>query len=73
MIDDLTEGEKKIVELVARGRSNKGIAAELGISKDSIRQRLRTIYSKYLIEGDEQINKRVVLALKIKATEKEKE
>lgn len=67
MKDDLTEWERKIAELVARGKSNKGIAIELGVNKDSIQQRLKTIYSKYFIENDERINKRVVLALKIKA------
>lgn len=67
MKDDLTEWERKIAGLVARGRSNKGIAAELNIAIDTVRQCLRTIYSKYLIEGDERISKRVVLALKIKA------
>lgn len=67
MRDDLTEWERKIAELVARGKSNKGVAAELGIDRNSVRRCLKTIYSKYFIESDERVSKRVTLALKIKA------
>ena len=66
MNKDLTKSEKEIAELVAKEKSNKGIALELNKSPSSIRTCLKNIYSKLLIEDDEQINKRVILCLMVK-------
>lgn len=63
---DLTKREREIAELVAEGKSNIAIATELDISKNTIRIHLKSIYSKWFIEDDERINKRVVLALRMK-------
>lgn len=66
MNKDLTKREKEIAELVAKGKSNKGIALELYKSPSLIRTCLKNIYSKLLIEDDEQINKRVILCLMVR-------
>ncbi len=66
MIKNLTKREKEIAELVAKGKSNKGIAIELNKKESSIRTCLKTIYSKLFIDTDERINKRVILSLIVK-------
>lgn len=42
----LTPRELKIADLVALGRTNAGIAAELGIGPDAVKQALRRIFRK---------------------------
>ncbi len=63
---DLTEREEEIAGMIADGLSNMAIAAELDISKNTIRIHTKSIYIKLSIKDDERINKRVMLALKIK-------
>ena len=62
----LTFRENEIAELVAKGKSNKGIAIELNKKASSIRTCLKIIYSKLFIDDDERINKRVMLSIKIR-------
>jgi len=59
----LTFRENEIAKLVAKGKSNKGIAIELNIKETSVRSSLKIIYSKLFISDDKRINKRVTLAL----------
>ena len=66
IINNLTKREKEIAELVAKGKSNKGIAIELNKKASSIRTCLKSIYSKLYIDDDERINKRVILSLMTK-------
>jgi two-component system nitrate/nitrite response regulator NarL len=42
----LTEREREILELLARGESNKAIARTLGISNDTVKQHVRHILTK---------------------------
>jgi len=42
----LTEREREILQLLARGESNKGIAKALGISNDTVKQHVRHILTK---------------------------
>jgi len=42
----LTEREREILQLLARGESNKGIAQALGISNDTVKQHVRHILTK---------------------------
>jgi two-component system, NarL family, nitrate/nitrite response regulator NarL len=42
----LTEREREILQLLARGESNKAIALKLGISNDTVKQHVRHILTK---------------------------
>jgi len=44
--DDLTERERELLSLLARGRQYKEIADQLGISTDTVRSHIRRIYRK---------------------------
>jgi len=46
VIDEITEREKKILELVARGATNKEIAARFFLSEQTIKNTLSIIYQK---------------------------
>ncbi len=45
-LKSLTERETQILELLAHGESNKGIALSLGISNDTVKQHVRHILTK---------------------------
>lgn len=45
-LDDLTEREREILELVANGKSNKGIAAELFLSEKTVKHYMTNILQK---------------------------
>ena len=48
--DDLTSRERSIVEFIARGRSNKEIARELGVAPETIKTHLKRIFQKLSAE-----------------------
>jgi two-component system nitrate/nitrite response regulator NarL len=45
-LKQLTEREREIMQLLARGESNKAIARNLGISNDTVKQHVRHILTK---------------------------
>jgi DNA-binding NarL/FixJ family response regulator len=49
--EPLTRREQQVAEGVARGLSNRQIAAELGISSETVKRHLGTIYQKLAIAG----------------------
>jgi DNA-binding NarL/FixJ family response regulator len=51
LADDLTEREKEIALLVAKGRTYKQIAAELGKATATVRNQIQTIYSKLQVNN----------------------
>jgi DNA-binding NarL/FixJ family response regulator len=59
MIKTLTRREQQIADAVARGLSNRQIAAEFGISIETVKQHLSSIYSKL------EMRNRVMLALHV--------
>ncbi|WP_344811589.1 response regulator transcription factor [Microlunatus aurantiacus] len=59
----LTGREVEVLGLVASGRSNTGIAAELVISRRTVDAHLRSIFTKLGIESDPEDNQRVLAAL----------
>ena len=59
MIKTLTRREQQIADAVARGLSNRQIAAEFGISIETVKQHLSSIYSKLSMTG------RVMLAVHV--------
>lgn len=60
---ELSARELEVLELVAAGRSNPGIAAELVISRRTVEAHLRSIFTKLGIAADPNGNQRVLAAL----------
>jgi ATP/maltotriose-dependent transcriptional regulator MalT len=52
--DELTAREQSIIEYVARGRSNKEIARELGVTPETIKTHLKRIFQKLSAESRAQ-------------------
>ncbi len=62
-IDDLTSRETDVLEQIAHGRSNRGIASELNLSVKAIEKHVTTIFRKLdLVDGD-LVDRRVTAAL----------
>ena len=57
----LTARERELVELIARGRDNAQIAAQLGLSEKTVRNHITSIFAKLQVESRAQT---IVLALK---------
>jgi LuxR family maltose regulon positive regulatory protein len=49
--DELTARERSIIEFIARGRSNKEIARELGVAPETIKTHLKRIFQKLSAES----------------------
>ena len=58
-VEHLTSREQQVADAIARGLSNKQIADELGISAETVKRHLASIYSKLAIPG------RVALAIHV--------
>lgn len=52
--DDLTEREKTMIAALARGRTNNELAAELGISINTVKFHLRNLYDKLGLKNRSQ-------------------
>jgi len=61
-IESLTPRERQVAEAIARGLSNRQIAVEFGISTETVKRHLASIYSKLALPG------RVALAVHIVRT-----
>ena len=61
-VEPLTTRERQVADAIARGLSNKQIALEFGISAETVKRHLASIYSKLAIPG------RVALALHVVRT-----
>ncbi len=57
--EPLTARERQVAEAITRGLSNKQIALEFGISAETVKRHLASIYSKLALPG------RVALAIHI--------
>ena len=49
--EPLTVRERQVAEAVARGLRNKQIAVELGISAETVKRHLASIYGKLAVHG----------------------
>jgi DNA-binding NarL/FixJ family response regulator len=58
-VESLTERERQMAQAVARGLRNRQIAGEFGISEETVKKHLATIYGKLAISG------RVALAVHV--------
>lgn len=59
LVESLTERERQMAQAVARGLRNRQIAIEFGISEETVKKHLATIYGKLAIDG------RVALAVHV--------
>ena len=51
IVEALSRREQEIAEHVARGLTNRQIAAECGISPETVKRHLASIYSKLAMRG----------------------
>jgi two-component system nitrate/nitrite response regulator NarL len=61
-VESLTPREQQVAEAIARGLSNRQIAEEFGISPETVKRHLASIYGKLSLPG------RVALALHVVRT-----
>lgn len=50
-IETLSRREQQVAEAVVRGLKNRQIAQELGLSPETVKRHLATIYSKLAVPG----------------------
>jgi DNA-binding NarL/FixJ family response regulator len=58
--DSLTSREVEVLKLVASGRSNAGVAAELQVSRRTVDAHLRAIFAKLDIPASDDVSPRVL-------------
>ena len=58
-VESLTQRERQIAHAVSRGLRNRQIAVEFGISEETVKKHLATIYGKLALNG------RVALAVHV--------
>ena len=62
-LDALTPRERKVLELIAQGRSNAAIAAALVVSDDAVEKHISSIFSKLGVAANEAGHRRVLAVL----------
>ncbi|WGD37005.1 response regulator transcription factor [Lysinibacter sp. HNR] len=63
-IDSLTPREQDVLKLMAEGRSNSAIAAELVVGDGAVEKHVSSIFSKFGLSPTENENRRVLAVLK---------
>ena len=54
-VESLTPRERQMAQAVSRGLRNRQIAVEFGISEETVKKHLATIYGKLAINGRVQL------------------
>jgi DNA-binding NarL/FixJ family response regulator len=67
-LDALTNREQEILGLMAEGRSNAGIARELGISERTVEAACAQVFQKLGLEASPDLNRRVLAVLTLLRT-----
>ena len=62
-LETLTEREREVLSLMAEGRSNGAIAAELVVSDGAVEKHVRNIFTKLDLHQDEEQHRRVLAVL----------
>jgi DNA-binding NarL/FixJ family response regulator len=62
-LEDLTPRELDVIALVAAGRSNDAIAAELVVTRRAVERHINAIFAKLGLDESHGVNRRVVAAL----------
>lgn len=63
-VDSLTDRESQVLSLMAEGRSNAGICAELYLSESAVTKHINSIFTKLGIPPTGSANRRVLAVLK---------
>jgi DNA-binding NarL/FixJ family response regulator len=67
-LDTLTPRERQVLALMAEGRSNAGIAAELVVSGGAVEKHVASIFGKLGLPPDDNDNRRVLAVLRLLGT-----
>ena len=59
----LSDREREVLELVAEGRSNRGIAERLEISERAVQKHVTSIFGKLGLPADDDDNRRILAVL----------
>ena len=62
-LDDLTTREREVLELMAEGRSNAGIARQLWVSEGTVHKHIRSIFRKLPLPDTEDDHRRVLAVI----------
>jgi DNA-binding NarL/FixJ family response regulator len=62
-LDTLTEREREVLALMAEGRTNKAIAAQLFVSERAVERHVTSIFGKLGLAGGEHDHRRVLAVL----------
>jgi DNA-binding NarL/FixJ family response regulator len=62
-LDQLTAREREVLALMAEGRSNAGVAEQLGITHSSVEKHVRSIFAKLRLPVSESDHRRVLAVL----------
>ena len=62
-LDELTPREREVLELMAEGRSNQGIAERLVVTEHAVEKHVRNIFEKLAILADADDHRRVLAVL----------
>jgi DNA-binding NarL/FixJ family response regulator len=60
---ELTEREREVLQLVAEGRSNRGIAERLGVSERGVQKHVTSIFAKLAVPSGEDDNRRILAVI----------
>jgi DNA-binding NarL/FixJ family response regulator len=60
---ELTPREREVLELMAEGRSNQGIAARLVVTEHAVEKHIRNIFQKLRIDSGPEDHRRVLAVL----------
>jgi DNA-binding NarL/FixJ family response regulator len=63
-LDSLTPRERQVLALMAEGRSNAGVAAELVVSGGAVEKHVASIFGKLGLPPDDNDNRRVLAVLR---------
>jgi serine/threonine-protein kinase PknK len=62
-LDVLSPREREVLSLMAEGRSNSGIARELGVTEATVEKHVRNILMKLRLPGTDDVHRRVLAVL----------
>jgi DNA-binding NarL/FixJ family response regulator len=63
LLDELTDGEREVLGLIAEGRSNRAIAGQLLLSPRAVERHVQAIFQKLRLPESEDDNRRVLAVL----------